>query len=94
MEHKYVQIDKDGTVECTECGIRNSDPTAYFPENIMCDSITRIELLATMEEILKQADHWGLRWEVQTTMVKMMMDDPTLMVEEALAGAARDWDVC
>ena len=47
-----------------------------------------------MEEILKQADHWGLRWEVQTTMVKMMTDDPTLMVEEALAEAARDWDVC
>jgi len=27
MEHTYVQIDKDGTVECTECGLRNSDPT-------------------------------------------------------------------
>ena len=27
VEHKYVQIDKDGTVECTECGLRNSDPT-------------------------------------------------------------------
>ena len=37
MEHTYVQIDKDGTVECTKCGLRNSDPTAYFPENIMCE---------------------------------------------------------
>ena len=27
MEHTYVQIDKDGTVECTECGLKNSDPT-------------------------------------------------------------------
>ena len=27
MEHTYVQIDEDGTVECTECGLRNSDPT-------------------------------------------------------------------
>jgi len=58
VEHKYVKIDKDGTVECTACGVRNSDPTAYFPENIMCDkmppfldSTIRIELLATIDDI-------------------------------------------
>jgi DNA-directed RNA polymerase subunit RPC12/RpoP len=24
--HNYIQISKDGTVECTECGLRNSNP--------------------------------------------------------------------
>lgn len=27
MKHAYKQIDKDGTVECTKCGLKNSDPT-------------------------------------------------------------------
>jgi DNA-directed RNA polymerase subunit RPC12/RpoP len=26
MEHTYIKIDKDGTVECTKCGLRNSEP--------------------------------------------------------------------
>lgn len=26
MGHTYKVIDKDGTVECTKCGLRNSDP--------------------------------------------------------------------
>ena len=26
MRHIYKKIDKDGTVECTKCGLRNSDP--------------------------------------------------------------------
>ena len=46
-----------------------------------------------MEEILKQVDHWGLRWEVQKTMVKMMTDDPSLPVETALSDAASEWDI-
>lgn len=46
-----------------------------------------------MEEILKQVDHWGLRWEVQKTMVKMMADDSSLPVEVALSDAASEWDV-
>ena len=25
MKHTYKKIDKDGTVECTKCGLRNSD---------------------------------------------------------------------
>ena len=47
-----------------------------------------------MKEILKQVDHWGLRWEVQKTMVKMMQEDPSMPVEVALDFAAADWDVC
>jgi hypothetical protein len=27
MKCNYIEVDKDGTVECTECGLRNSDPT-------------------------------------------------------------------
>jgi len=27
MEHTYVQIDKDVTVECRKYGLRNSDPS-------------------------------------------------------------------
>ena len=27
MNHNYIKIDKDGTVECTKCGLRNSDLT-------------------------------------------------------------------
>ena len=46
-----------------------------------------------MEEILKQVDHYGLRWEVQKTMVKMMTDDSSLPVEIALDLAASEWDV-
>tara|TARA_R110002050_G_scaffold53272_1_gene121168 strand:- start:928 stop:1068 length:141 start_codon:yes stop_codon:yes gene_type:complete len=46
-----------------------------------------------MEEILKQVDHWGLRWEVQKTMVKMMQEDASLPIEIALEAAASEWDV-
>tara|TARA_R110001583_G_scaffold168677_1_gene321524 strand:- start:601 stop:741 length:141 start_codon:yes stop_codon:yes gene_type:complete len=46
-----------------------------------------------MEEILKQVDHWGLRWEVQKTMVKMMQEDASLPIEIALDLAASEWDV-
>jgi hypothetical protein len=72
MEHKYVQIDKDGTVECTECGIRNSDPTAYFPENIMCDSITRIELLATIDEINQYLEGNVTKTGLQITLSELI----------------------
>jgi len=34
MNHNYIQIDKDGTVECTKCGLRNSDLTRE--DNIKC----------------------------------------------------------
>ena len=27
-QHDYIQVDIDGTVECTTCGLRNSDPSA------------------------------------------------------------------
>jgi len=27
MNHNYIKIDKDGTVECTKCGLRNSNLT-------------------------------------------------------------------
>ena len=72
VEHKYVQIDKDGTVECTECGIRNSDPTAYFPENIMCDSITRIELLATIDEINQYLEGNVTKTGLQITLSELI----------------------
>ena len=26
-KHNYKQIDRDCTVECTKCGLRNSNPT-------------------------------------------------------------------
>lgn len=26
-QHTYKPIDRDGTVECTRCGLRNSNPT-------------------------------------------------------------------
>ena len=26
----YKQIDRDGTVECTKCGLRNSNPTKKY----------------------------------------------------------------
>ena len=29
IKHHYVQIDKDGTVECCKCGLRNSNPTIW-----------------------------------------------------------------
>jgi len=34
MNHNYIQIDKDGTVECNKCGLRNSDLTRE--DNIKC----------------------------------------------------------
>ena len=72
VEHKYVKIDKDGTVECTACGIRNSDPTAYFPENIMCDSITRIELLATIDEINQYLEGNVTKTGLQITLSELI----------------------
>jgi len=27
QKHDYIQVDIDGTVECTKCGLRNSDPS-------------------------------------------------------------------
>jgi len=74
MEHTYVQIDKDGTVECTECGVRNSDPTAYFPENIMCDSITRtrVELLATIDEINQYLEGNVTKTGLQITLSELI----------------------
>lgn len=72
MEHKYVQIDKDGTVECTECGVRNSDPTAYFPENIMCDSTIRIELLATIDEINQYLEGNVTKTGLQITLSELI----------------------
>jgi len=35
MKHTYKQIDKDGTVECTKCGLRNSDLTKE--DSIKCE---------------------------------------------------------
>ena len=35
MKHTYKQINKDGTVECTKCGLRNSDPTKE--DSIKCE---------------------------------------------------------
>ncbi len=34
MNHNYIKIDKDGTVECTKCGLRNSDLTKK--DTIIC----------------------------------------------------------
>ena len=34
-QHDYIQVDIDGTVECTICGLRNSDPSAN--EEICCE---------------------------------------------------------
>jgi len=34
MNHSYIEIDKDGTVECTKCGLRNSDLTKK--DTIIC----------------------------------------------------------
>ena len=73
MEHKYVQIDKDGTVECTECGMRNSDPTAYFPENIYpCGSTIRIELLATIDEINQYLEGNVTKTGLQITLSELI----------------------
>jgi hypothetical protein len=34
MNHNYIKIVKDGTVECTKCGLRNSDLTKK--DTIIC----------------------------------------------------------
>jgi len=34
MNHNYIKIDKDGTVECTKCGLRNSNLTKK--DTIIC----------------------------------------------------------
>ena len=35
QEHTYVEIDTDGTAECTICGLRNSDPTKEKREHLV-----------------------------------------------------------
>jgi hypothetical protein len=35
QEHTYVEIDTDGTAECTICGLRNSDPTKEKREHLL-----------------------------------------------------------
>jgi len=51
QEHNYVQVDADGTVECTTCGLRNSDPTREDREY----------LLNQIEELSKTFD-MELKW--------------------------------
>jgi hypothetical protein len=34
MKHAYKIVDRDGTVECTKCGLRNSNPK--IKDDIKC----------------------------------------------------------
>jgi len=73
MEHTYVQVDKDGTVECTECGLKNSDPTRNdFTSEYPCGSTIRIELLATIDEINQYLEGNVTKTGLQITLSELI----------------------
>jgi len=46
-----------------------------------------------IEDILQQADIYGLRAEVRATAISILNDDPRITTGSAYAMAAYDWDI-
>lgn len=44
-----------------------------------------------VEEILQEAKHWGLEWEVKVFAESALSQDPSLSIEEAYTQAYNDW---
>ena len=40
-KHTYIKVDKDGTVECINCGLRNSNPS--HEDTIKCTPQTNLK---------------------------------------------------
>jgi hypothetical protein len=47
----------------------------------------------SVEEILQQADKFGLRSEVIASAIAILKDDPRITTGSAYAIAAYDWDI-
>ena len=47
----------------------------------------------SIEDILQQADIYGLRAEVRATAIAILKDDPRITTGSAYAMAAYDWDI-
>ena len=49
------------------------------------------QLMLQIEEILEEADRWGLRWEVQTWANKFMDENPELDPVTAYEYGFNEW---
>ena len=65
MQHSYKQVDVDGTVECTKCGLRNSDISRE--DYIKCTPATSL-----------MQSHPGMVEEVISMLRHMEIDGETM----------------
>ena len=70
MKHTYKKIDKDGTVECTKCGLRNSDISRE--DYIKCTPATPLMQLhpGMVEEVISMLRHMEIDGETMQHIIE------------------------
>lgn len=49
------------------------------------------DILNEIERILEKADKWGLRWEVERTAKRNILEEPEIPLLDAYIHAYNDW---
>ena len=70
MQHSYKQVDVDGTVECTKCGLRNSDISRE--DYIKCTPATPLMQLhpGMVEEVISMLRHMDIDGETMQHIIE------------------------
>jgi DNA-directed RNA polymerase subunit RPC12/RpoP len=70
MQHSYKQVDVDGTVECTKCGLRNSDISRE--DYIKCTPATSLMKLhpGMVEEVISMLRHMEIDGETMQHIIQ------------------------
>jgi len=70
MQHSYKQVDVDGTVECTKCGLRNSDISRE--DYIKCTPATSLMKShpGMVEEVISMLRHMEIDGETMQHIIQ------------------------